>query len=189
MTDMLATVIPKSDQLNADDLIGGRSLTIKVTKVAGVSGDQPIAISFEGDNGKPYKPCKSMRRVLIHLWGDKGQEYVGRSMTLYCDPDVKFGGLAVGGIRISHMSHITREVTVMLTATKANRKPFTVKPLVVSDAPNADEAIASIEQAKTLDDLKAVFTAVQKTFKNSTDFARIHEAKEKRKTELSNEQK
>lgn len=133
MIDMLATVVPKSDQLNADDLIGGRALTIKVTKVTGSAGDQPVAIHYEGDNGKPYKPCKSMRRVLIHLWGDKAQEYVGRSMTLYCDPEVKFGGLAVGGIRISHMSHIAKEVTVMLTSTKANRKPFTVKPLVVSD--------------------------------------------------------
>jgi hypothetical protein len=30
-------------------------------------------------------------------------------MTLYCDPEVQFGGMKVGGIRISHMSDIDGE--------------------------------------------------------------------------------
>lgn len=185
MTDMLSSVVPKSSQLNFDDMIDGKTITVKITKVSGQSGDQPIAINYEGDNGKPYYPCKSMRRVLIHNWGGNGAEYVGRSLTLYGDPEVKFGGLAVGGIRISHMSHISKEVTLALTATRANKKPFTVRPLVVSNVPNVDEAIASIEQAQTLDDLKAVFSALQKPFKDNKDFAKIHAAKEKRKKELS----
>lgn len=185
MTDMHATVIPKSDQLNYDDVPNGRAITVKITKVSGKSGDQPIAISYEGDGGKPYYPCKSMRRVLIHNWGGNGNDYVGRSLTLYGDPDVKFGGLAVGGIRISHMSHISKEITLALTATKASRKPFTVKPLVISDAPNADDWIADIESVPTLDGLKHKYSQAQRLFKDSTDFARIHAAKEKRKNELT----
>lgn len=184
MTDMLATVAPKSNQLNADDLLAGRTLTVKITKVSGVSGEQPIAINYEGDNGKPYMPCKGMRRVMIFVWGDKGQEYVGRSMTLYCDPDVKFGGVATGGIRISHMSHLNKEVVIALTTSKSNRKPFVVKPLVVQEAPNTDEWIAAMEQAATLDDLKVQFSLAQKLFKDNRDFAKIHAAKEKRKAEL-----
>lgn len=129
MTDMLKTIAPKSDQLNFDDFAAGQSKTIKVTKVSGITGEQPIAIGYEGDNGKPYMPCKSMRRVLVNCWGPDGHQYVGRSMTLYGDPKVKFGGLEVGGIRISHLSHIKDTVTLALTATKASRKPFTVKPL------------------------------------------------------------
>lgn len=67
MTDLSQTIAPKSDQLNADDLIGGPR-TIKVTRVSAMKEpDQPIAIYFEGDNGKPYKPGKSMRRVLVHV--------------------------------------------------------------------------------------------------------------------------
>lgn len=129
MTNLLPTIAPKSDQLNADDLIG-RTLTIKVTKVSLCEApDQPIAVHFEGDGGKPYKPCKSMRRVLVNVWGSDGNAYVGRRMALYRDDKVQFGGLAVGGIRISHMSDITSDVTMALTATRANRKPFTVKPL------------------------------------------------------------
>lgn len=132
MTDVGLTIAPKSDQLNSDDLIQG-PMTIKITKVAGNEGtpEQPINIFFEGDNGKPYRPCKSMRRVLVTIWGRDGAEYVGRSMTLYRDPEVMFGGMKVGGTRISHMSDMTKEITMALTATRANRKPFTVKPLKV----------------------------------------------------------
>lgn len=130
MTDLRPTIAPKSDQLNADDLIGGRTLTIKVTKVS-LCGepDQPIAVHYEGDEGNPYKPCKSMRRVMVHVWGPDGAKFAGRRMTLYRDDRVTFGKEAVGGIRISHMSGIDREVTMALTATRANRKPYTVKPL------------------------------------------------------------
>lgn len=129
MTNLLPTITPKSDQLNADDLIG-RSLTIKVTRVALCGeADQPIAVHYEGDDGKPYKPCKSMRRVMVHVWGPDGSKFAGRRMTLYRDDSVRFGNAPVGGIRISHMSGIKGDVTMALTATRANRKPFTVSPL------------------------------------------------------------
>jgi hypothetical protein len=128
MADMTKTIAPKSDQMNADDLIGG-PMTISITKVSLLAGDQPVAISFAGDNGKPYKPCKSMRRVLVQVWGGDGTAYIGRSMTLYRDEKVVFGGSPVGGIRISHMSNISEPITMALTATRASRKPFTVKPL------------------------------------------------------------
>ena len=142
--DMRTTVAPKSDQINADDLIG-RTMTIKVTKVTGTdSAEQPVSIYFEGDNGKPYKPCKSMRRVLIHAWGAEASTYVGRLMTLYCDPAVKFGGIEVGGIRISHMSHIDKPMTMALTASKANKKPYQVKPL---ETPKEDPAVAKLKAA------------------------------------------
>lgn len=142
MSDIRSTVIPKSDQLNADDLIGGRTLTIKVTKVSLVMGEQPVVINYEGDEGKPYKPGKSMRRVLIHVWGADGNNFVGKSMTLYADEKVTFGGVAVGGIRISHMSHIDKPITMALTATRAKKAPFTVKPLIVAaeKAPVAEPA-------------------------------------------------
>jgi hypothetical protein len=129
VTDLSQTIAPKSDQLNADDLIGGPR-TITVTKVSQMrEPDQPIAVYFEGDGGKPYKPGKSMRRVLVRVWGKDGAAYAGRRMTLYRDDTVMFGGVAVGGIRISHMSDIDQAVTIPLTVTRASRKPFTVKPL------------------------------------------------------------
>ena len=134
--DLTPTITAKSDQLNADDLISG-AITIKVTGIKGTSEPtQPIAIGYEGDNGKPYKPCKSMRRVLVAAWGANGAEYVGRSMTLYRDNDVSFGGIKVGGIRISHMSHIDAPLTMALTVTRASRKPYTVGKLEVAALPD-----------------------------------------------------
>jgi hypothetical protein len=76
-------------------------------------------------------------------WGPDASKYVGRSLTLYRDADVKWGGLAVGGIRISHMSDLDGPKTMMLTATKGSRKPHKVLPLAVStqtSAPTTDPA-------------------------------------------------
>ena len=151
MNSMLQTIIPKSDQLNADDLIGGRSITIKITDVSIIMGDQPVALSYEGDGGKPYKPGKSMRRVLVNAWGPDAKLYIGRYLTLYRDDKVKFGGAEVGGIRISHMSHIDKPITMALTVTKANRKPFTVKPLEASTPAPPSPPAAIAEAAPMLE--------------------------------------
>jgi hypothetical protein len=126
---MKDTIKPKSDQKNYDDLIAG-PITIKITKVTtSGSREQPVSVFFEGDDGKPYKPCLSMRRVLIKVWGDQEALYIGRSMTLYGDEKVKWAGAEVGGIRISHMSDMTEDMTMSLTANKQQRKPYTVKVL------------------------------------------------------------
>ena len=129
MTDLSKTIIPKSDQMNSDDLMAGPR-TVVITKVTGSeSGEQPINIFFEGDGGKPYRPCKIMRRLMVHIWGPDGATYPGRAMTLYRDPTVKWGGVEVGGIRISHMTGIQKPQTVALAETRGVRKPHVVRPL------------------------------------------------------------
>lgn len=144
MDDMHAVIIPKSDQLNADDLISGPR-TIKITKVTvAASGEQRVSIFFEGDDGKPYKPGKSMCRVLVRAWSEDSQAYVGKSMTLYRDENVKWGGVKVGGIRISAMSDV-EGFTIALTETRKSRVPFTVATLQASraarqEAPRAETA-------------------------------------------------
>ena len=203
MNDMNSTIIPKSDQLNSDDLIGGRILTIKITKMDIAMGEQPVAIHYEGDGGKPYKPGKSMRRVLVNCWGSDANKYVGRSLTLYRDEKVKFGGVDVGGIRISHLSHIDEPKVMALTATRAIRKPFMVKPLIMgaastvtdttaerasaptTTAPSLQDWLDDIAVIHTLEGLKFKFSEAQKAFKDSPDFAKILEAKNKRKEELT----
>jgi hypothetical protein len=127
--NLLPTIVAKSDQLNADDLVGGPR-TITVTDVKGSdSPEQPVWIHFEGDDGKPFKPCKTCRRLLVHCWGPEAADFIGRRMTLYTDPNVMFGGVKTGGIRISHVSHIEREMAVALMVTRGKRASHTVKPL------------------------------------------------------------
>lgn len=135
MTQDMRTVIqPKSDQLNADDFVGGPR-TVRITGVDIRSGEQPISIHFEGDNGKPWKPCKTTARLMVAAWGPDASQYKGRSLTLYRDPTVKWAGLEVGGIRISHMSHIDNDMIYAATVTKGKRAPIKVKPLKADVAP------------------------------------------------------
>lgn len=135
MTQDMRTVIqPKSDQLNADDFVGGPR-TVRITGVEIRSGEQPISVHFEGDNGKPWKPCKTTARLMVAAWGPDASQYKGRSLTLYRDPSVKWAGLEVGGIRISHMSHIDNDMIYAATVTKGKRAPIKVKPLKADVAP------------------------------------------------------
>lgn len=128
--DLSKTIEPKSDQLNAEDFIGSGSKTITITKVTGnADSQQPVSIYYEGDNGKPYKPGKTCRRILVMIWGADGEKYVGRALTLYRDPAVKFSGMDVGGIRISHASHINEPISMVLSVSKGSKKPFKVEPL------------------------------------------------------------
>jgi len=162
--NMLKSIEPKSDQINFDDFAAGITKTIKITKVTGNDGDQPVSLYFENDNGKPFKPGKSMRRVIVMLWGADAKVYVGRSMTLYGDPDVVFGGVKVGGIRISHMSHIDEPHVLQLTNKKGSKKSFTVRPLktetktppseaekLAAATKKADAIIAEIQAAEDAD--------------------------------------
>lgn len=129
--DMKPTIIAKSDQLNADDLVSG-PITVKITGVSTGSGaDQPINIRYEGDDGKPWKPCKTMRRLMVSVWGDDGAKYVGQSVTLVRDPSVKWAGVEVGGIRISHMTGLDKQKTIVLQETKGKKKPVVVDPLTI----------------------------------------------------------
>lgn len=139
--DITHTIVPKSDQLNADSFMGG-PITYTVAKVTANEGsaDQPINIYFEGEP-LVFRPCKSMRRVIVKIWGPNASKYAGRAMTLYRDPKVKWGGMEVGGIRISHMTGLDKPEVMALTETRAQRKPYTVQPLKVeAPAPKVDKA-------------------------------------------------
>jgi hypothetical protein len=147
MNDMSQVIIPKSDQWNADDFIAGpQTFTISEVRISPGS-EQPVSIVLEGTD-KFYRPCKSMSRVLVQAWGPDAKAYIGRSLTLYRDPTVKWAGMEIGGIRISHLSHIDGAKQMMLTATKGSRKPFKVLPLVMQRQPpaqstsNTDDAAA-----------------------------------------------
>ena len=158
--DLRSTIIPKSDQLNADQLLAG-PMTITVSRVTARAGDQPVIIHFDGDGGRPYKPCLTMRKVLVHAWGHDGNAWIGRSMRLYLDPDVRFGGETVGGVRISHLSDIERDVVVSLAATRGKKAQHRILRLVQGDA----ALIAAIRVAADVEALKAAFAAAYKTTK------------------------
>ncbi len=123
------TIAPKSDQLNYDDLIAG-PVQVRVVGMSKGSAEQPVIVKVvDAATGKPlrdYKPCKSMRRVLVAAWGDHGKDWLGKEARLIGDASVSFGGAKVGGIRISHVSGVSAPVHLMLTTARSKRAPVTI---------------------------------------------------------------
>lgn len=148
--DLTESIAPKSDQLNAEDLLSGPR-TVQVESVTKGSSEQPVNFHLVEFPGRPFRPSKTVRRIIVHIWGKESSAYLGRRMTLYRDPEIMFGGQKVGGIRISHMSHIGKPETVMLTVTRGKRAPYTVDPLPdvapVITAEQADEIAAAVAKA------------------------------------------
>lgn len=134
--DISTTTVPKSDQINAEDLLAG-PMTFTVSEVKAGSAEQPVDIHMAELPGRPYRPSKSMRRVLMNAWGRETSIYSGRRITLYRDAEVRFGPEAVGGIKISHLSHISEPVSLALTIKRGQRAKHRVDPLL--DAPAAPE--------------------------------------------------
>ena len=165
MSTLAEALAPKSDQLNADDLIAGnRILKITAARIVKDGRDTRIVLNFEGDNGKPWKPCKTMGRAMVMAWAITDEEqFVGKSVQVYRDPTVKFGDQGeVGGIRISHMSHIAKPVNIKLTVSQGKKGMFLFHPLVTvvpgTDGLTLEQARADMDEASDMDTLKAVWT-------------------------------
>lgn len=152
--DIAATTEPKSDQQNFDDYVAGPK-TVTITEVRQGTAEQPVEVHLEEFPGRPYKPSKSMRRVLIAAWGPEAKAYAGRRMTLYGDPTVRFGGAVLGGIKISHLSDIDKPLSVQLTVTRGKRAPHSVQPLPDAPAEPSPEQVANA----TREEVSAWWTA------------------------------
>ncbi|GGH24621.1 hypothetical protein SAMN05444007_103371 [Cribrihabitans marinus] len=128
--DITKTMVGKTDQLNAYDLLSGPR-TIRIRSAELVKGDQPLALYFDGDEGKPWKPALTVRRILGMVWGLDAEKWVGLHCTIWCDEKVRFGGADVGGIRVSHMEGLTQPRKLNLATARNARGNFTVQPLKV----------------------------------------------------------
>lgn len=157
--DMTATIAPKSDQLNADDLISG-PVTVTIQEVVQGNAEQPVDVRLVEYPGRAYRPSKSMRRVMVMAWGPEAASYTGHRLTLYRNPEITFGRDKVGGIEISHLSHIEKSLTIALTATRGKRKSFTVQPLT-APAPARDFLAEAQLAGGDIDNIRAVYYAAQ----------------------------
>lgn len=179
--DLRPTIVPKSDQLNAEQLLG-TSMVVTVTRVdVSTSPEQPVTIHYEGENGRPFKPCKTMRKLLVFAWGENGHHWAGRSMELFCDPSVKFGGDEVGGIRISRISHIDKPLRVSLTATRGKKTLYSVGVLEVG--PTLAEVLEAISAAKNKAGMDAA-KALASTLTNAAEVEMAQAAYRARAAEL-----
>ena len=140
--DLTESIAPKSDQLDAVDLVSGpRTFTIE--RVTRGNAEQPFNFHL-AEFPRVWRPGKSMRRVIVAAWGPDATKYAGQRVTLYCDPTVMFGGEQVGGTRISHMSGIDKPLRVPLLVKRGKSAMFTVQPLV-EPKPPARPAAAEVD--------------------------------------------
>lgn len=149
-TDITGSCKPRSDQLNAEDLLGGDiEITITGFDYNETRDPSPLWLYHDHDPKRPYKPCLTMRKVLSCLWSKYAEDFVGRRLLLYRDPTVTFGRDEVGGIRIRAMSHIDAAKTVLLTKTRGKRKRWRIEALPErqTQAPSGDKMRAAIMRA------------------------------------------
>ena len=152
--DLAPLTAAKVDRVTADGLIAGpRTITITNVEAEVYEGKQIASLSFAGDDRMPFKPCKTMLRLIAAVWGPRTSQWVGRSMTLYRDPKVTFGADTPGGVRISHMSHMERDAEVILTLKKGKKGVVKVKPLATQQrqAPAPEQHDATTGELPPID--------------------------------------
>ena len=123
----------KSDRLNYEDFImGPKEFTISRLAKKVDQGTPRLLIFFEGFESTPYWPSKGMIKCLSNPegWGESPfSEWIGRRITLFGEPTVVYAGKEMGGIQISHISHIKSAFTTKITLRRGLRIDFTIEPL------------------------------------------------------------
>lgn len=133
-----------SAQINADDIV---SAPIDVTITAAEEGtnEQPLFLHVAELPDKTYRPSLTMIKLIGANWGDETDDWLHKRLRLFRNPKIRFGREEVGGIEVSHMSHIDGPVEVSLLVKKGQRKIFRVDPL--PNAAPARDWLAEVELA------------------------------------------
>lgn len=125
---MRVDIKKNTDQLNYEDFLGGVTRVVTIAKVEKGRKEAQYDISIEEDD-RYWRPPATILKLLKLAYGEEGADWVGKKAMLYGDPDVKMKGVKVGGIRVSHLSHIDGPLTASLTVTRGQTAVFTVDPL------------------------------------------------------------
>lgn len=146
--DVSTAIQAKSDQLNAIDLTGG-PITVRILEVREGNADQPVNIITDMFGpSRPFKPSKTVLRVLVAGWNTTDTTaWVGRSVTLYRDPAVRWAGEQVGGIRVSAMSHLDKPLALMLPTSKGKTAKSTIAVLPNTPTPAPVDWLAELATA------------------------------------------
>ena len=176
--DISESLAANSNQQNYDEFLAGPK-TVTVSEVKKGSAEQPVEVHLVEFPGKPFKPAKTVRRLLAKVWGTDASQWAGRRLTIYGDPDVRYGGKAVGGLRVSHVSHIDKPVEVLLTESRGKKRSHTVHPLA-EPAPAAytpsQDWLALMADATTPDEKNKVWQQATEDGADQAYMSRLKEA-------------
>ena len=112
----------------------------------------------EWPRNRPFKPSKTVQRILAYCWGAETDDWPeGAQMRLFRDEKVKWAGEEVGGIRVSHLSHIKGEQKIALQESKHKKSLHRILPLPDAPAAPAPTAQPVGPKPETLQRLNALF--------------------------------
>ena len=137
ISDLSDTTVPESDRLNGDDLLHGEKLiTITgVVRYLDPKRNPAFYLNYEGDSGRPFKPCKTQRRIITQLWGEDGNLYIGRQLRLYNEMTVVYAGKETGGLRVNGMTDIQGTATIKVSEARGKKKTYTIEKLEKQQKP------------------------------------------------------
>ena len=146
MADIRAAIQPRSDQLNYEDFVSGPAvLTIERTEdYKDEKGQARVAIHMVEYPGRPFKASKTNVKLLAIAWGEDDTDWPGRRVQLSADPTVTFGGKAVGGIRVTALSHLPQRFTAKLSVARGKKKEFPVE--ILPDMPPIPDDVQTLAQ-------------------------------------------
>lgn len=185
--DITSALAPKSDQLDAIELVNPRTFTIDTGSRLGNREGQAVVEIRLVDFPRVWRPSKGMLDVLVAVWGTNAAEWVGKSITLYNDADVTFGKDKVGGVRIAAMSGIEKETTVSIRGRGqgARKMPWRIQPLADAPAIDITTYTPELDHATNVDALKAAFFAAPANVQKDARFIAVKDAK---KAELAGQE-
>ena len=146
MADIRAAIQPRSDQLNYEDFVSGPAvLTIERTEdYKDEKGQARVAIHMVEYPGRPFKASKTNVKLLAIAWGEDDADWPGRRVQLSADHTVTFGGKAVGGIRVTALSHLPQRFTAKLSVARGKKKEFPVE--ILPDMPPIPDDVQTLAQ-------------------------------------------
>lgn len=141
--DISEALAADSDEMVAADLIGSPPRVFTITDVDQVAREgKRVARVRLAEFPRPWLASKGMARVMADNWGVETQNWIGRQVELYGDPDVYFGKEKTGGVRISRLSHIDKPKTTRINPRSGKNSSWTVNPLPDAPTPPTESAIA-----------------------------------------------
>jgi hypothetical protein len=108
----LSGMLRTSPWLASEDLIGLGDVPAEIEDVLlydevafdrGRKEKNVPALKFKGKAKQLVLRATANRRALVRMYGANTQAWRGKTVYIYHDPEVKFGGRAVGGIRIKEV--------------------------------------------------------------------------------------
>ena len=155
---MKVEVKKNTDQLNYEDFLGGITRDVTIVKVGKGRKEAQYDIAIEGDD-RYWRPPATVLKLLVLAYGNEAANWVGKRARLYGDPSVKMKGVVVGGIRVSHLSHIEKPIVASLAVTRGQTGTFTIDPLPDAPAPRDWDAVVATAQGLTDEaDLRDLWT-------------------------------